>query len=502
MLSFTKARLLRTGIVMYCLLQFNVLFAQDEVDTTFNNRMNYVFGRLEKARVPNGLLRDYAFEFTNLNAFNGVSLVDSNYVDYTTVGDIYNTLITSRIYSTATGLAKPAVWDSTWYSQRRNGVITLSGVFYNYARFSDDAISAGKLTIVSDQFVDRYINGVWQNPYITEKVFVLAPATDYYARQNLQVLLPSNLWFTNSGSAVSSMSIDMSDGLGYRALTPGTTVSVNYSDTGRKEWKFRLNLTHGTYLYSHASVRINTDPYNGYDPNNPKTLSIMGITTPVTKAFTATQTYLGKAGQGYITIQYANTDGILRKPLIVAERYDPGHITHPENWWGSTSITDFYKSINISGGSFTLQNLLVNSSTNMAQYDIIYVDWKIGTDYIQRNALLLEDIIDWVNVNKQPVNGVLQPNMIIGQSMGGLITRWALKDMENHNRNHQVRLFISHDSPHQGANIPLGYQYLARHARSLYVRAGIALYAETIQLIRNRVSPHKALNILNQPATR
>lgn len=230
----TKARLLRTATLLLCLVQCATLLAQDETDTTFNNRMNYVFGRLEKARVPYGLLRDYAFEFTNLNAFNGVSLVDSNYVDYTTIGDIYNTLITSRIHTTATGFVSTAARDSLWYTQRQNGIITLSGVFFNYARFSDDAVSAGKLTIASDQFVDKYVNSVWQNPYTAEKVFALAPATDYYEGKNLQVKLPSNLWFTNSASTVSNISMDMSDGLGYRVITVGQALNVSYSDTGRK----------------------------------------------------------------------------------------------------------------------------------------------------------------------------------------------------------------------------------------------------------------------------
>lgn len=43
--------------------------------------------------------------------------------------------------------------------------------------------------------------------------------------------------------------------------------------------------------------------------------------------------------------------------------------------------------------------------------------------------------------------------------MGGLISRYALKWMENNNQNHNTRLWISFDSPHKGANIPIGDQY-------------------------------------------
>lgn len=47
--------------IILCLFALSS-FAQDEVNTEFINRMNYVFSPLEKNRVPNGLLLDYAME--------------------------------------------------------------------------------------------------------------------------------------------------------------------------------------------------------------------------------------------------------------------------------------------------------------------------------------------------------------------------------------------------------------------------------------------------------
>ena len=75
--------------------------------------------------------------------------------------------------------------------------------------------------------------------------------------------------------------------------------------------------------------------------------------------------------------------------------------------------------------------------------------------------------------------------------------------MENTGQNHKTRLFISDDSPQQGANVPQGYQHLARHARSLYVKnpftAGLV---EAIQFLRGGVSPYEALSIADQPASK
>ncbi|MEO5944730.1 MAG: T9SS type A sorting domain-containing protein [Ferruginibacter sp.] len=184
--------------------------------------------------------------------------------------------------------------------------------------------------------------------------------------------------------------------------------------------------------------------------------------------------------------------------MIVAEGYDAGKILAPEEKFGLNTLQQFIFDATNDGSSLT--NLL---SGSMQQYDIVYVDWKNGVDYLQRNAYLLETIIQWVNANKQPLNGVMQPNVVLGQSMGGVIARYALKDMENTALNHNTRLFISDDAPQQGANVPQGYQHLARHARSLYIRTGFtAVVVEIIQLIRGGVSPLAALSLADQPASK
>lgn len=57
-LKFTKQLWL---FIIFCAFSFSS-FAQDEINTEFINRMNYVFSPLEKNRVPNGLLLDYAMQ--------------------------------------------------------------------------------------------------------------------------------------------------------------------------------------------------------------------------------------------------------------------------------------------------------------------------------------------------------------------------------------------------------------------------------------------------------
>lgn len=395
--------------------------------------------------------------------------------------------------TSVSGFTTSATVDSLWYTYRQPGQIVLSGLYFNYSRFKDDA-AGNYITITNNQLYDKYVGGIWQNPYQSEMAFLISPPVNFYQGQSLQVLLPSNLWFTNNAAGITSIQLDAGDGTGYRTLPVGQPLNINYVDTGLKQWTYKLTISGGTILYSHSQIVIESDYSTA---GTQMMMTPMGEVFPPSP-FTATKSYLGIQGQGYATIRYANADHILRKPLIVAEGYDPGNITKPEERFGESSLKNFLDDATDDASNLTS---LLSGSTQ--QYDIVYVDWKNGTDYLQRNAYLLETIIQWVNANKVAVNGVVQPNVVLGQSMGGVIARYALKDMENTGLNHQTRLYISDDAPHQGANVPEGYQHLARHARGLYIRAGVStILVEIAQLIRGRMSPLAALSLADQPASK
>ncbi|MFZ4796426.1 MAG: T9SS type A sorting domain-containing protein, partial [Bacteroidia bacterium] len=79
-------------------------------------------------------------------------------------------------------------------------------------------------------------------------------------------------------------------------------------------------------------------------------------------------------------------------------------------------------------------------------------------DYIQRNAFLVEELINRVNTNKQGNEQIT----IIGHSSGAIIARYALAYMEANNLTHNTKLFASIDAPNKGLNVPLSYQFLIK----------------------------------------
>jgi hypothetical protein len=87
-------------------------------------------------------------------------------------------------------------------------------------------------------------------------------------------------------------------------------------------------------------------------------------------------------------------------------------------------------------------------------YDAVVLDFTESTDYIQRNAFVLVDLLHQV----QAAVGT-DEYPLVGASMGGLVARFALAWMEGNADPHHVRNFVSFDVPHAGANIPLGIQY-------------------------------------------
>src|SRR5690606_29754005 len=82
-----------------------------------------------------------------------------------------------------------------------------------------------------------------------------------------------------------------------------------------------------------------------------------------------------------------------------------------------------------------------------------------GGDYIQRNAMVLVAMIKQLNADKVGDNELV----VLGPSMGGLIARYALSYMEDNSLDAETRLYISFDSPHRGANIPISLQYLINY---------------------------------------
>ena len=160
-------------------------------------------------------------------------------------------------------------------------------------------------------------------------------------------------------------------------------------------------------------------------------------------------------GDYYIKYGISNTTNEIRKPFIFIEGFDYINSQTPDHY------LNLYNTYN---------NGLISELHN-DNFDIIFLDFEHSGDYLQRNAFLVVKLIERINELK-----VTNEEIIIqGYSLGGVITRYALAYMEQQNIPHNVKLFISHDSPQKGANFPIGIQY-SLNTLALHSIASLILY--------------------------
>jgi hypothetical protein len=180
-----------------------------------------------------------------------------------------------------------------------------------------------------------------------------------------------------------------------------------------------------------------------------------------TTAITATVSYQGyDETQGYLgqaeyQIFLDNVDGVLDKPIFLIDGFDPSDTRDIPAMYDLLTFngTNLGDTLRDEGFDFVLLNFPVYTRAS----DNVEVDG--GSDYIQRNAMVLMELINQINAQKVGS----QPLVMVAPSMGGLITRYALRYMEQNNMDHDTRLFISWDTPHRGANMPIEMQYFLNY---------------------------------------
>ncbi|MCE2509250.1 MAG: hypothetical protein J4G04_08175 [Nitrosopumilaceae archaeon] len=145
---------------------------------------------------------------------------------------------------------------------------------------------------------------------------------------------------------------------------------------------------------------------------------------------------------GTACMWYANGSESLRKPVIIMDGFDPGDVRDHAG----------------------IRQVVGEDVLSMLQsegYDLVVLNFDIGAGYIQDDAHILRELIKWTGEEAE------EDAVVIGASLGGVISRYALAQMENFGEEHNTRLFISFDAPYLGAVVPLGNQYFIKYASEL-----------------------------------
>jgi len=468
-----------------------------------------MFGSLEREKIPYGILSDYAIETANLKLYDGKHQADSIVMDRTVLAEIYRTLQMGRIHdNSAEHFISFEDYSKRWRDYRKNSLtditdtiptIYLSGVYYKYAKIAENAIEEQKIRYEDNRLLDKYVNNVWQNPYETVATIAVAAPFNVFKSRNIKVALPQDLFLSNEYD-LTDIAVDFEDGNGFQSFEFGQEIPVSYTQNGSYTWKFRFKTPAGEWLSTRIPIEID--------------FPIL-IELPATSEFSIHSVLNGKHSAILRIKHIPGNDITITRPFIVAEGFDPATILYPEYPQGDISYHDFVQSL-IDAESDDLSDLLRHA--NNAEYDIVYIDWVNGVGDIRKNAETLEMIINWVNDQKAAANST-EENVLMGQSMGGLVSKYALVKMEQKDDDHQVGLFIAHDSPFRGANVPPSVQFMTRHMLGLYMKNPLAMVmgellmpfiasfedvdedqADEKNILEQYVSPSIALTLQDTPA--
>jgi cytochrome P450 len=116
-----------------------------------------------------------------------------------------------------------------------------------------------------------------------------------------------------------------------------------------------------------------------------------------------------------------------------------------------------------------LDNTGLVGKLHAAGYDLVIVGLDNGLQKIEANVGVLVDCI------RKARERTPRPLVVGGMSMGGIISRLALAQLEKTGEPHGTRAYLSIDTPHRGSHTSLGVQWFV-HALLPYMR-GLGGYA-------------------------
>ncbi|MBC7391113.1 MAG: hypothetical protein H7329_18045, partial [Opitutaceae bacterium] len=388
--------------------------------------------------------------------FNG-TLTDSNRIDMNLWRTLYLQLQTGWTRATANPL--PAITSvNTTIKQNVSSTlpIPIPLLIASYNTVKTTAFSSNLLSYNSSTKQVSDVAGRSQSPYDPKTLFVACPNKKITIIGSENFIIQSNMIWNNTGKTISQIQIDFANGQSFQTVTVGTAINVSYIDTGFKKWTIKVTLNDNSILQCYNEYNVlRTANVSSKFQSSQSTIPSWGFINSVS----------GTRNAATVLINYSknNPTGTLRKPLIVVEGYDVSFIApslQPFNY----SVVDFINGIEESKLQYDFNNQL----DDIAGYDLVFVDFADGAADIVLNAGAVQEVINRVNANKvndnRPTTPIRQQNVVMGLSMGGLCARYALANMTKNftATPTETRLLITHDSPHKGANIPLGLKYMIR----------------------------------------
>ena len=479
------------------------IYAQDD-GASAPKQLDSLLVNIDQTSVTSGIIYERTLQLANLYNYNRDK--NSNTADFSffrqSLLEMYRASNAKKFIS-LTELDAKLDTNSSKNNEVEIGILNTQ---FNILNYNED--EPMKWGLILDTVAKKFIQIPDAVPFYMMHNTVISPLKDGVEGTEIVFKFSKSFFFTNGEKTINNMKVSFGDGNSKTIISNGEfiegDVAIKYSTSGNKTLEFTIDYNDGTQMKTSGMVyfvntELSTSAYSScnttdalrQDFNNiPADIDFTGynVGDPKIKSKINYRVYYSNG----------NTQKLIKKPIIIVDGFDPGDKRKIEDCdcEQDAECASKYKDAN---GNFdpskhrSIVDMMVyfeNSNPHPLLpilrnkgYDVIIVNFPKyntanlnngqqvaidgGAYYIESNAMSLIKLIKDTNA-KLAANGSDKKIAIIAPSMAGQISRYALSYMEkkfqeeptNNSWKHNVYLWVSVDSPHLGANIPLGDQAL------------------------------------------
>ncbi|WP_310555338.1 T9SS type A sorting domain-containing protein [Flavobacterium sp.] len=438
----------------------------------YTQSMDSLLLNINKQSITTGILHERIMNFANLDALkaNG-AITNSNYNHFLQSW--------SELYRAA---YNPTFISSDNLKNNLNAYSTTSAVDIGIINTKMNVIKSGNASTPSLKFENgRFANIVGVNPFTENQVTVIAALKEEITANTITFRLQPSFMLQLLGKKIKNLTVNFGTGTVYNLIAnqiiATTKPIVTFTTSGEKEFVYTVTFDDNTTQTLKSKMTVNivaTNPdtlRSGVFPAEENFVGINGVTATIPfQGYNEATASLGKleyrtyyntvSNSGYnVTTNTFSVQPKIRKTVIILDGFDPGdgRKIYPGSIGYKSDKSSLEELMLFKDETGVDRNLVTKLRNAPYGFDVTLVNFPAGADYVERNAMALVALFQRENA-KLASNGSTEQISIIGPSMGGLVARYALAYMEKNNIPHNTKLFVSFDSPHLGANIPISTQ--------------------------------------------
>lgn len=416
------------NVNLFLLFQCLVVFVKAE-DTTYVQWYDLYSKNLTKSEMQTSVLYDRIYGIAKLNPQqNKVEEREGIPKDYKNWKQVYLEMYLAE-YNNSSKLSFENLLRNIADYQNHSNSIPIGIINYRFDYIDSNALHDGRIVMVNNMPIRNSLKS--NSPFLQDSVSLLSILSDQLYTGYTKLIFDKSFYFTNTKQKVNKITIDFHSDQGVVELRAGDSANILFTTLGLKTYTYSVLFDNGKVIQHDAVVNV-------VSSGKPPCFGETNVKTIATYYDYERRTYPAYYDYGvYRKNCFLSDHETLHKPILIVDGFDPSD---------SRKVGNIFDKMNEAPYKFA-------DSLLDAGHDIIICNFRQGADFIERNALAVIQIIQSIN------NRTNDKIVVIGPSMGGLVVKYALAKMEKENINHNTSLYISFDSPHQGANIPIGDQY-------------------------------------------